>query len=183
VPKKYPPAVRAVAVDLVRRGVSLADAAEGADAHASTVMRWCRAAGVTPANATPPVPPPRVEAPAPVEDDEPEDEGGDTLERTRRMQRQLERSARLAARDHNHTAAQRYMRDAANLSAVIARLEKIAAEDDGALHIPRAEIDQARDVVRERFAAIAARGDLRCADCARKLTISFGDDIGKDAGT
>jgi transposase-like protein len=184
VPKKIDPRVRDAAVELVRSGASLDDAAEAAGAHKASVRRWCTAAGVTPAGS---IPEPfarreaaRVEPGAPEVEDDAAPEDRDTLEQVRRMVRDLEKLARRAAKDHNHRAAQQYLSNAAKLVPAIARLEDRALEDDGALHISRAEVDQARDVVRERFAAIAARGKLRCADCARKLTISFGDDHGKD---
>jgi hypothetical protein len=185
VPKKIDPRVRDAAVELVRSGASLDDAAEAAGAHKASVRRWCTAAGVTPAGAIP-EPFARREAArdatddAPEVEDDPPPEDRDTLEQVRRMVRDLEKLARRAAKDHNHRAAQQYLSNAAKLVPAIARLEGRALEDDGALHISRAEVDQARDVVRERLTAIAARGELRCADCARKLTISFGDDHGKD---
>ena len=79
-----------------------------------------------------------------------------------------------AAAIGNSAEAQRFGRTAAGLTPVLARLEREQREDADVLRLSRSDIDAAMRGVRERVAAILARGELRCADCSRALSVRFG---------
>ncbi len=102
---------------------------------------------------------------------EPEPEPGDLLASTRAMCSGLQRDAAAAKQIGNFSAAQRYMRDAGNLLILIARLEKEAHKDSDVLRISRAEVDATMAGVRARVETILARGELRCAECSRALSV------------
>jgi hypothetical protein len=74
----------------------------------------------------------------------------------------------------NSIEAQRYARTAAGLTPVLARLERDERDDADMLHLSRADVSNAMATVRERVAAIVARGELRCADCSRALSVEWG---------
>jgi hypothetical protein len=164
--KKGAVALHFEAVAAVKSGRSLRDVGEQFGVAPTTIMRWVKAAEPAPTIAE------RAEdiAPAPAEPP-PEDE--DTLDMVRRMQRDMRASAEAAKADGNHTAAQRFMRDAAGLVPVIARLEKVAADDSDVLRISRAEIEDVMSATRERVKTLLAR-PLLCAHCSRKLSIQYG---------
>jgi hypothetical protein len=74
----------------------------------------------------------------------------------------------------NSAEAQRCTRTAAGLTPVLARLERDQRDDADVLRLDRGDIEKAMRGVRERVAAILARGELRCADCSRALSVRFG---------
>ncbi len=154
------------AVAAARRGIPHAQIAKVARVQPRTIGRWLSEADA------PPKPKPET---APASDPEPAPAlVGDTLDQMRGMLANSLAQSKAAERDSNHTAAQRYMAIATGLTNTIARLEKNQADNADELRIPRAEIDEAREMVRTRLMALAERPML-CADCGKKLSISYGD--------
>ncbi len=159
------------AVDAARRGIPHAEIAKVAKVQPRTIGRW-----VTEADAAP------APKPAPDPDPDPDSEPetpvpaltGDTLDLMRGMLASTLAQSKAAERDGNYTAAQRAMAVATALTNTIARLEKNKADTADELRIPRSEIDEAREMVRARLMALAERPIL-CADCGKKLSISYGD--------
>src|SRR5690606_1113331 len=154
----------------------LREVARAAGVTPTTVQRWTRKY----ADAPPPAEPTIAEraaalaanAPAADDHDAPEDDG-DSLAQLKRMQREMQAMARQARQEGNYTAAQRAMRDAGALAPVIARLEKVAADESDVLRISRAEIDRTMVDLEARIKAMLDR-PLMCAECSRKLSIAWG---------
>lgn len=69
--------------------------------------------------------------------------------------------------------AQRQVRNAAYLSNVLARLEKVEAADSDLLRFSKREIDQAMASLLERVRAVCDR-PLLCAECSRQLSVDLG---------
>lgn len=132
-----------------------------------TISRWARDKGVTAGSAPP------VAAPPEPARDEPASEA-DLLDALRDMLRQLLDDAKASRAVGNMTAVARSMRDAGNLTNTIARIEGRQADDADVLRIPRSEIAEAMAGVTARLQAIADR-PLLCAECSRKLSVSFGE--------
>ncbi len=159
---------KAEAVDAARRGIPHAEIAKVAGVQPRTIGRWLSEADAAPT--------PKPET-APDATPEPEPEPvliGDTLDLMRGMLASTITQSRAAEKDGNHTAAQRAMANATALTNTIARLEKNKEDNADELRIPRAAIDDSRELVRARLMALAERPML-CADCGKKLSISYGD--------
>lgn len=176
---------------MLRNGKSLRHVAQVFGLTQTTIARWRdedKEPATKPARGRPakakvlalPEPPPEPEEDGGAElEDVPDD--ADTLTTVRAMSRNMKVMARRAERDGNHTAAQRYMRDAAGLVPVIARLEKLAGEEGEILKVSKAQIELAMKGVRDRVETLTAR-PLLCADCGCKLSIQQGT-RGKPMGT
>lgn len=156
------------------------DVAREAGVTATTITRWrASAAAAPPADvaararaivAGAPAPEPELEDPAPPEDD--------GLAYARWQRRQLLRAAATATREARFDDASKARRDAANMSLLIARLERGATQDADVIRVSRADVDQAMAGVRERVAAILER-PLLCAACSRALNVEI---VGGDKG-
>lgn len=178
--KRVTAEVKQLAVEEYRKGRTLDELAEAADVDARTVARWVREAA---APVAPPIAPaPEAEAPAenaPPDEDE-EFDPDDSLAFNRAIRKRMLREARSASAVGNHTAAQRFLRDAAGVANTIARLERDQRANADTLHVTRAEIDKAIEKVEERVKAIASR-PLLCAQCSRALSIEMAtDEKGED---
>ncbi len=159
---------KAEAVAAARRGISHAEIAKVAGVRARTIGRWLTEANAAPA-------PKHMQALAPEREPiPPRTLPDDTLEMMRTMLADTIGQADAAKADGNHTVAQRSMASAAALVNTITRLEKNVADNADELRISRAEIDDAREMVRARLEALAERPIL-CTDCGKKLSISYGD--------
>lgn len=190
--RKNSPETVAAALAALATGQSFRDVARAFHVTATTVQRWRDAAeAATPAPALDGAPPisPVVSAAlaaiptAPVLPDLPPiPEDADTLERARALLARVEVIAEASLRAGNVKAAQSAMRDALKAINDIARYEATRAKTSDGLHISQEEIDEARETVRARFAAIADR-PLLCASCGRKLAISWGENARKDVDT
>jgi hypothetical protein len=101
-----------------------------------------------------------------------------SLERAKAMQAELFANAAEAKAVGNYTAAQRSMRDAANLAPIIARLERAESGDADVLRVSRADIEAAMASHRSKVKALCAR-PLLCAHCGRALSLDWAS---KDAG-
>ncbi len=179
-------AARIKAVDMYARGFTLRAIAKELETTGTSVARWVNdakpAAKKAPKKAKPSAAErvKKLKTKAPAEDAENtepdaeiEEEELDTLGTIRRMQRNALKGARDATADGNHTAAQRYTRDAAGLVPVIARLEKDARAGSDVLHISMPDIEEAMIAVEQRIATLASR-PLRCEKCSRELSIEYG---------
>ena len=167
------------AVDMYSSGRTLADIGKEIGANASTISRWVKPKKKpSVSERAKRIAPPRAPAPPEDEEEEPEEERS-TLENSKRMQRNMQKAADKAAADGNHTAAQRFMRDAAGMSAIIARLEKQSLEGSDVLHLSMQEIEDTMTGVRDRVATLASR-PMNCATCSKELSIEYG--VGKGRG-
>lgn len=172
--------VRAEALRLVESGVSQRSAAAQVSKRfrtsvsASSVGKWVAAAASAPTSEEIPqpdaLPPPAAEAPAatpPL----------DVHEHTRRQLAAAMRRSDEASADGNHTAAQRYSKQAADLTLLLARLDKERRGDVDAVTIPRDEFDaadqQARDILGALRADLARTGGLVCNHCGREIRIAL----------
>lgn len=168
---------RREARELRARGFSLPEVAEKVGVSAETARRWCLSVPL-------PRPAPEVQVPAvelapevPTASEDPElddltEEGISTLESTQRLQKAMMRAARAAERDGMHQVAQRYYRDATNLTSTIARLEAMASQKHDGIHVTKEEIDTAWSKVESAILAITDR-PLLCAQCSQNLSISW----------
>ena len=71
----------------------------------------------------------------------------------------------------NMTAAQRAVRDIANVVNTIARIERTLG-GEGEIRVSKAEIAEAREAVRARMAAVLS-APLLCAHCGRQMRIDW----------
>lgn len=171
---------KAAVLAALATGRSLRDVAREHGVSAPTAMRWRdAAASAKPASApsiaeraarvikgAPAAPPP-----APVEDGGDDDE--DTLATLKRLLRAATTGAREAKAAGNHTASQRFGRDAAGLAASIARLEHAQQKESDHLRLSRADIAETEAKMREKVKSLLER-PLLCAHCSRELSIEWG---------
>lgn len=170
---KPDPELVALVLEAVRAGGSCREVAVEAGISQMTVQRWAKAAGVKAAEPTPEHM--RPAEPEPEAPDLVQGEGNAaTLAFTRAMQANLLRMSRTAEKSGNFASAQKAARDAAGLAAVIARLELGASADSDVLRISRNELRTAEATIEARLQALADRGPIRCADCARALSVLWG---------
>lgn len=192
--RKTPPEVVAAALAAVATGRSLQDVAREFGVSAPTVLRWRQAAELAAQEEPPPIaqvvaaitaapalggPEGPQRALAGLPDLPPIPEGADTLERARAMLARVDIIAEHSLRQGNLKAAQSAMRDGLKALNDIARYETQQAKRGDGLHISQEEIDESRETVRARFAALADR-PLLCAHCGRKLAISWGEHARKE---
>lgn len=182
--RKNSPETVAAALAALATGRPLRDVAREFGVTATTVLRWRDAvvdeappivvvpAAIAALPAAPPAPALPELPPIP--------EGADTLERARAFLARVEVIAEHSLQVGNVKAAQSAMRDALKAINDIARYETQQAKRGDGLHISQEEIDESRETVRARFAALADR-PLLCAHCGRKLAISWGEHARKDA--
>lgn len=154
-------------------GVSLRDIAAQLGVSHSTVRRALQAVTVAPADESP-EPSPREPEPLDLETpDEPEGPVDEVTYLRALRERFLGLSARCEAKG-NLSAAQRAARDGAALSPVIARLERSRRDEGDVFRLSRSEIEDAYKGIVEKFQmAMAERGELRCADCERRLSATL----------
>ena len=184
------PALVELALAELRSGSSPADVAAAAGVSEACIKQWrkrygngdpalaprtsipaalaARAASraAPPLDAAPPTEPPKPSVFAALAAD------ATPLARNRAMQAEQLRLADEAFAVGNYSAAQRAMRDASNLSLVIARIEKEQRSDNDLLHISRADIAAARASYTERVRALLAR-PLLCAHCSKALSVAW----------
>lgn len=102
---------------------------------------------------------------------------GTTYERVSRALVDTRRRADEASRDGNHTAAQRFSKQALDYELLLARLEKQRDASVDGVTIPRAELERIRQDMLNRVAALAAdlerTGGLVCSKCGRELRIEI----------
>lgn len=154
---------KAEAIKAVQQGGSHTDAARRAGVTRSTVQRWCKEAGISPGGV-------RAEPPAePDEGAEPEGEDQSTLDFVRGLMRRARHTAEESRAVGNYGAAQRSVRDAAQLATVVARLEKQAQAAGEGQRYSTQEINAAIEGLRERVFEALKNRPLTCAECGRKL--------------
>lgn len=193
--KKFSEKFKAEALRLLGTGLSvaatqaqLAKKFKGVHVGDGTLRGWIRVAAVprkrapaldveyVPESEPLPPAPPNTSTPAV----EPEDDAAGDLDVYAQTRRQLitaQRRAEEASRDGNHTAAQRFSKQAVESLLLLARLDKDRKVDTDAVSIPRAEFDQAdrtaRDILARLRADIARTGGLVCSNCGRELRIAL----------
>lgn len=170
---KTPSPKVAEAQRLRRAGLSLREVAKQVGASHVTVRKWCEVAETddeaptSPTAATAPLSPPEI----PTFEAVPL---ADSLEFVRTAMRQSFEIAHKAKDVGNYSASQRASRDVAMFAAVAARLEKQHASEGDTMRLSRADIDAATASAMTKLKALNDRGGLRCCDCDRALSISFG---------
>lgn len=178
---------RAAIARLLREGRPYRHIARQVDVSEATVRRMARQPADAQAPLTPGIPragalaarvlaaePPPIELPPPPEDDgeeRPTLEG--LLSYMWSVVKSVRRVAEGAERAGNLTTAQRALRDLGQLSPTIVRLEKLMRADSDAIRITPEEYAAARERIAERLLAIHERGPIRCAACARELSIDL----------
>lgn len=185
-------AKRARALEMFPSGRANTDIARELGLPESTVRVWRKAA-----EAVPHVGPERVRRPMPAlaqvagpapPPPEPEPDEGVPLDLTdlegtfARFIMSAEQNATRAARDGNHTAAQRGMRDAANMAMALARLTRERRRGEEQLVITREELEKTERTLRERVRALLER-PLVCARCSREIAIGWGRTVKEDLPT
>jgi transposase-like protein len=189
-PAKQPSPRRvAAAVHAVSTGRSLRDVAEEYGVSYVTVLRWvnkAKAEGGGAKQAAKSEPPwkgltstlaERARVFPEADDVEPEPaEGGTLLEQVRALQRDMLATARQAKGVGNMKAAQAALASAGLLANTIARIAKTEAEGADTVKFSRAALAEAEDRVRDYVTAIVGRGECRCADCSRALSVSWGEE-------
>jgi hypothetical protein len=96
-----------------------------------------------------------------------------------RFIRSAESNASAAARDGNHTAAQRGMRDAANMAMALARLTRERRKGEEQLVVTREELEATQRTLRDRVHALLEK-PLVCARCSREIAIEWGRTVKED---
>lgn len=178
-------------LDAASRGTPASEIAGLAGVNEQTIRKWVKRYGgpgaVTGARvATPALRAaysgvPTAEDPLPPSDElQPPPEpppGASSLEMARHAHAMSMYAAVRAQRLGNLTAAQRNMRDAANLLPTIARLEKAETGDQDCVRVPRADIQRVRADLTERIRKLLDR-PLLCEHCGRALSVQLaeGDD-------
>lgn len=166
-PKPDPDLVEA-ALELTRAGTPASEIAEILNVPKATVTRWARAAkgsaaAAVPAHMAPP------EAP-----DMPPIDPTDLLGSVRALLVDQHRQMGELRNAANPRGAQAAAANMAKVALLLKQLEGAERADAETLHIGRAGIEAAMRGVRERVAAILGRGELRCADCGRALSVKWG---------
>ena len=107
--------------------------------------------------------------PAPLSDDV------DALGLVRALMASARRDYDRAAKSHDAGNATKFARIAAQLTPVLARLEKSTKEDGDVIKIPRDQLESKRKELCDKLRLLTA--DLpRCVDCGRALRVSWGGD-------
>lgn len=166
----------AEAVRLVKAGNSLREVADAAGVSHMSVARWVKDATPAPAGVPADVkaraqrlvkkadavaPPPPVDPMAGVDEN-------DSLAFAKAQRRAYLQAAAAAQAEGSHAAAQRAHRDAAQMSILIARLEKAQAAEGDEVRIPRAELERAEAEIEARLLTLTG-GPVLCGECRRKL--------------
>jgi len=105
-------------------------------------------------------------------------EGDEPLDAVGYVRAQIEYTRRLgeqARAEGNMTLAQRCGRDVGNLMPVLARLERMAKDDETTLHVSRAEVNAAIQSVRDQYTAICDR-PLLCEECGQRMLRKASED-------
>ncbi len=157
---------RAAALDLVRRGHSINDAAKRVGISRKTIARWL---------ATEPAPAlPQPEVPAAPR--EPFDPRRAPTDLTRTILDESLKGAELAKNDGNLTAAARLLKNAHGAAHDLQRAERESKASTEVVTIPRAELDRAKARQGEMLELLRADFDrcgLACALCARQIRVWF----------
>lgn len=171
-----PAKTREKALDLLARGFTREEVARKVKVSERTVYRWQRAEE---ADADADVEPSRVEDTG--EAAQPAafllDPRAAPTELTRTILHESLQGAVEAKRDGNLTAASRLLKNAHGAAHDLARAERELRQNDDVVTIPRAELERARQAMRERVAALASdlqrTGGLVCNHCGRELRVAF----------
>ncbi len=176
-PRKPDPAIVELALDLIRGGSSFADAGEALDISEACVRNWCKKAGVEShaAQGLPAVTPipehMRPAAPVAVTPISTADPIAMVEQMIRELHAQIQADKAVGMRG---SAVSSSLATLQKWTQTLKQLRKDAQADADTLHFSRQQIDAARVKIRERQEAIASRGELRCAECSRRLSVQFG---------
>lgn len=190
--RPIPPEVRERAYDLIQQGRPHVEIARELGLSEATIRKWRREIQSEPAYA--PVSPavqgrlalaasvalpraPAPDEPASVPVDLDDIEG--TLSRFVQTATQ---NAEAAARDGNHTAAQRGMKDASNLALALIRHKRQVREQSENIVITREELQSTERTLRDRVGALLEK-PLVCARCSREIAIEWGRTVKEDIPT
>lgn len=170
-PKKYPRFMRLSAVHQVtEKGRAISVVAREIGVTDKTLSSWIKEES-EPRAPLPNEPAQEPEKPKrrkrrPRRADEGEPLG--TLETLKRVLADITRRIGDAEEDGQVEIVQKLGRDAGNLGAIVARLEKAEAQDDDVLKFPRSEIKAAQASLLEKVRMMASK-PLHCAECGRRL--------------
>lgn len=171
--KPTPDDVKARAIAAARNGLKTRAIADQLGVSHVSVARWLKEApAVAPAPPLKAAPAPEAPPPAEAEAAAPAAGMAGALADLRGLLTELRGALRLAKDAGHHAAAASAMGSMARLMPVLARLEKTQAEEKDAMRVSLADIEQAGREVDALFDAYDSR-PLHCADCGRKLSISW----------
>jgi transposase-like protein len=176
--RRHTDAEKAEALARVARGDQITAIAESYGITPKTLLNWRKAPAVpaTPSvadRARAMVPPPDDSEDEGLDLDDGADEDQSSLDLLRRLSNQTQRRLRAAEAAGNHTVVQRMGRDLASMANTIARLERLEHADREVIPLTREQLIEAKSRVISLVTALASR-PLHCADCARKLSVSWG---------
>lgn len=179
--KRFSPKFKAEALRLLAAGVSTREAQAQLRKRfhnhvgEGTLRGWLKAANAAEDEPMSEPPPPPEPPPAPSAPAAPLPE--DTYEHTRTQLAMAIKRAGEASADGNHTAAQRFSKQIVEYTLLLARLDKDRRSETDVVTIPRADLERAKQSMRERVVALAAdlarTGGLTCSQCGRDLRIAL----------
>lgn len=187
--KRFPPKYKAEALRLLSKGVSLRSAQAqlakkfGVPVSSGGLRKWQAEAAAPPpvedeADELTPAPPAPPAADAPALPPGPSAEAPrDVYEHTRQQLQAAIDRATAAAADGNHAAAARFNGDIVKYTLLLARLDKDRRGDTDSVSVPRAELERAKQSMRDRVTALASdlarTGGITCSNCGRALRIAL----------
>lgn len=159
------------AVELVAAGVSLEDAAAAAGVTEGTVRRWVKLAKLAPAELVLEVVPGHMAPPsvplAPLPFTDPIALVRQLIDE-QRAAIQIDRvNGNLRGAASNASTLERLVKS-------LKQMESHASSDADTISFPRSELVRAEGTLDARIQAYAARGEIRCCDCGRALSVEWG---------
>lgn len=171
-PRAFPnPELLARALELVDLGCSYRDAAETLGVTAPTIQRWVKIARQAPSPT--PVALPEHMRPAPVAVTQLLDVT-DPVAAIRQLIQEQHAAIQADRAASNPRGAASNAATLERLMKTLKQLEQANTSDAEVLKLPRAELALADQTIEARIAALAARGEIRCCDCSRALSVEWG---------
>lgn len=185
--KRFSPKFKAAALALLDSGVTTREAQaqlrkrfRGEHVGEGTLRKWAKdrdAAALAPVEDDAPESAPHAPEPPAAAAPDALPSNVDTYEHTRVELARAKQRADEAARDGNHTAAQRFSKQVVDYTLLLARLDKDRKADTDVVVIPRGDLERVRQAMRDRVAALAAdlerTGGLVCSHCGRDIRIAL----------
>lgn len=175
-PRALPdPELVAKAVELVELGCSYRDAAETLGVTAPTIQRWVKAAKQEPPPSAPPPPAalPEHMRPPPIIVTQPLDVT-DPVAAIRQLIQEQHAAIQADRAASNPRGAASNAATLERLMKTLKQLEAGEKRDAEVFSCSRAELALAEQTIEARIAALAARGEIRCCDCSRALSVEWG---------
>jgi predicted transcriptional regulator len=161
---------RTLALDLVRRGHSVNDAAKRTGVNRKTISRWLEAEQAQASEAV-------TQPEASASPSEPLDPRAAPTELTRTILRESLEGASQAKADGNLTAAARLLKNAHGAAHDLVRADRERLKSEDSITFSRAELEAAKRSVLDRVQRLASdiqrTGGIVCSNCGRELRINL----------